>query len=608
MKKRQRRQKEKKFQEIPADSHFCLFAGGLIFVSLFAYCYSFIGQGLEVTDTGFSLTKQMVLVTGWEEYPFGMVWLSDFIGGTWLKLFDSFGLLGAQFGWCFLTAIGGVICFSLLQIFVPIGLAALLAIFTGISINPSGLMILYYSNVPGPLVATAALFLVLCFRYLEVDPKKAKIFGSLYCIFISTCFMAKFPMILALLSFPLVPLLAFFLVHRRWSRSFAKTCGLLYLGSFLSTAMFLMTIFLSGNFSEYIDQVKTVLGFKKGVKVLGYNSADFLLNMYWEQLASQLGKAFLFVGIFWGAYLVAMKILEKNIFKSNLVPSVGLMALGFALIFFGVEVDNTKFLVFVPVLALVAALVSLFWIVLKKPVEKSQALVIVLGLILGIGTTLVSFAGSNNGFRIALLGMWLLLPLGFCVLQEKKSNSKKSHFLRLDAFLAVGILAALAWKAYEIRLVSPYRDSPNRAHYTTEVQFSRLKGIKTSASRAKSFGDFINRFQSLVKEGDTILTYNSIPIVYFLTKTRPYLNDTWLALRSRQKLQNHLDLVKGKPLPRFVAKALTNTQHPQWGMGRKIPLHYWVYQESEKFMDSWVRAQGYQPIWNNSDFVIFELK
>ncbi|MCJ7740862.1 hypothetical protein MUP32_06160, partial [Candidatus Microgenomates bacterium] len=72
--------------------------GFLIFLTAFLYQLLWIWQGVDLSDTGWDLTKQWLVFNGGAATQLDMVFGSSFVGGLWNSLIPGNYLIWAYFG------------------------------------------------------------------------------------------------------------------------------------------------------------------------------------------------------------------------------------------------------------------------------------------------------------------------------------------------------------------------------------------------------------------------------------------------------------------------------------------------------------------------------
>jgi hypothetical protein len=148
------------------------------------------------------------------------------------------------------------------------------------------------------------------------------------------------------------------------------------------------------------------------------------------------------------------------------------------------------------------------------------------------------------------------------------------------------------------------RDNGLRWKMNTAVDAPKFFGVLTTRERAQAIESLLVELNKYVKPGDIMLTYESIPLVYFLTETRPYLYNSWPI----QYLPSEFDYALGKartdrselPVAVLATVEMRSQNWPQSGglhmdegsIANRYTLH--------RFLD----AEGYRKIWNNEAFEI----
>jgi hypothetical protein len=71
----------------------------------------------------------------------------------------------------------------------------------------------------------------------------------------------------------------------------------------------------------------------------------------------------------------------------------------------------------------------------------------------------------------------------------------------------------------------PYRDAQDRARLAYTIPHPRLRGILTTRARAKTITELLTTLRPLVRPRTTLLAFEYIPMLHYLTDTRPYLDN-----------------------------------------------------------------------------------
>jgi len=156
--------------------------------------------------------------------------------------------------------------------------------------------------------------------------------------------------------------------------------------------------------------------------------------------------------------------------------------------------------------------------------------------------------GSDGGFQTMWVGTWLMLPVGlsgiydfisrsaekqkaiyllFCSPSAKNTQSglkaPASHIKYGYAFCLLVLLVTIFIKIEH----KVYYDPGDRIAKVHPINSSMAKGIYTGAEKAAIVNPMLDELKRYVKAGDTLLVYDSSPLVYYLTDTRPFAGISW---------------------------------------------------------------------------------
>jgi hypothetical protein len=179
--------------------------------------------------------------------------------------------------------------------------------------------------------------------------------------------------------------------------------------------------------------------------------------------------------------------------------------------------------------------------------------------------------------------------------------------LRLDpgvvgyAFL-ISILAFSA--AY--RFAFTYRDTSERWNMRASITHPLLRGVFTTPSRARVMQELLDKLQALVAADDYLLAHQELPMIHFLTRTRPYLYCAWPNFFSPGVFREVLARAQ-KERPRLPVCVFNrvNTSHPRWPDETYPPITSRRYVENQRSVTAFLDAQHYQKCWQNEAFEIW---
>jgi len=237
--------------------------------------------------------------------------------------------------------------------------------------------------------------------------------------------------------------------------------------------------------------------------------------------------------------------------------------------------------------------------------------------------------GSGNGIGNAIYGSWLALPLALLALSQSlngkftsadmnlyRRQNNESEFLATslkDKLLRLGwlpadgfskiIAGAVLLFSCHLAYISTYRDSRDRSSLRYSFAASELKGILTSKARAQVVGELLAELQGIVKPEEQLLAVTDIPMLNYLTHTRPYLPSSWTGIIGQEQLASDLlEIPKnGKPLP-ILVRTKGSVHNPEWPNVQIDPNYTG---DGELLIREFMATHRYRRKWENQWFEIW---
>ena len=587
------------------DKHTNLYR--LIILLTAVYPLLYIWQGLDFTDAGFSLTNYLWVFDDPRSIETSSrIWLTNILGGLWVYFFgDSLGVAGYRLAGAFLAYAAIFLTYRTLRSQVKKEYLFPGLFFAMVFIGRSG-FVLNYNTL-------TAFFYVWSSYYLLRGLNNSK----QHYLFISGAVLGlnmfiRLPNILGL------ALGVCILFHSYLDRAVISQMGRrisLFLAGYGTAVLAALTVMLFlGHLDNYLasfGETLVMLGeneghhctgrltaalldiykisFLKAVTVAGYlgillavlkliGKLNRKLN---RKLNSTLSSKFAQYGVITLAGLLPLVVYDD--FYRNWYGMVGLVS---ALLFLGLALNLARFRKLngmtaddsVPDRANCAAALAALIILLIVP------------------------AGSADGYVTSVYGMYLAIPLAFQGIAEfnyRRGLSREHYrYTIILGFVLLLVLALAAGYRYT------YRDSSHRISMAYPVGHQKLQGVLTTRERAQVVTELLEVMPRYVKEGDYLLAYEQIPMVHFLTGTRPYLYGAWPMLYSPGKFQKMLDraLAERPELP-VIVRARGSTEKFDWPRGKSLRDGYYLA-GSRKLMNEFIAAQNYRMAWENSFFEI----
>lgn len=579
----------------------------LYIIAIIVYPLLFIWQGLDFTDTGYALTNYQQIFNDPSCIAASMgVILTNVIGGLWMLCVG--GLFGARLGGVLVTYLTiGIVYLTLRPHFKKSQLLAGL-LFATLFICHTRL-IDYYN--------LTALFFVLGTLFLIEGIKREQGFRiAIAGAILGTNIFIRFPNVI---GFGLISGICFYgyLINLPFKTQL-KQMGYYFFGYILAILFVVGILKLSGYLSSYIFSLHYLSQIAENSNS-GYGiiqqSMKFINNNF--RVAKQL------IVVVFSLFLLSKSLSwlqNKNRVISYFAISVlfGLVVFLLTRINFLNLFDNneTKIRALLAVMGILY--IVLFWQILsigKHPDKSSAALSLTcfLAFLLMICTPI----GSAGTAVVSIYGLWLAFPIAFCCLANLKSvsfnsvhitNIAKAPWLNLNAKETSIAKKIILCTILIISFASSYtyRDSKNRLMMCYSVAHPLLKFSFTTQCRAKVVQELVNELPLHVKQNEYLLEYESVPMVHFLTRTKPFLYGSWsMAIPPKQlKEMLYKSLSEKKVLP-VIVRAKGSTADCNW------PANHNVNNRPDKIADrvileAFIEEFNYQIIWENDFFQILK--
>jgi hypothetical protein len=587
------------------------------FLFLFLFQILFIFQGLDFGDEGFHSTFYQQIFDDPQsvEYNF-MFYLTGIIGGTWLRLFPEYGLLGLRLGGVMVTMLTIIVTYNLLKNYIresylKLGLLLL------VLLNGSAVKDLSYNNISALFFVTAILFL---FEGIKED-KGFKILASGF--FVT---LAAFSRLSNAVGISLISVIVYsgFFVFRKSITNQIKQASFFIAGVILSVLAVFGLMKMLGHYDTFLNSLKLLKdiasskenshGLSKIVKTLvrDYSTAIF-------KRALPLG-----ISVFICASVVNyFKGHEKTTKRIQFFYSVVFIFLLLVLIFFR---GTLPVWIFFVLLFTALSLIASFSIILKRNDNELRILSLA-GTIMAISLV----AGSDYGIPASgSTALWIGMPIAtdfflrIFLISFKGSFASRNnldtkalprtiHLIvsdkQLQGIWNWGIYACIILLLVHT-IAYTYNDHPNRLKMTYSINNDFLKGVFTTQERSEAVDELLTESSKYIKQDDYVIAYEDIPMFYALTKTRPYVHNSWLGLYDRAVLDAQLNkaLSEKHVLPMVVYQKVET-----------IPSHYWPApdQDNSSFdldksgnesIKKFLAANNYKLVWENIAFRIYITK
>ena len=583
-------------------------AGGLVSsAAIFAYCSIWIWQGLDFTDEGYNLTQQVLSHQIDSEYSYRKVWLSDLVGGMWLKLVDSETLIAGRLGWAAILALTGFLSYWTISDFASPLRAALITTAAPIAACYRTSSVITYNYVAGLFLVGASLFLLISHKR-RVSTIASILAANVSGVFLCLGVMAKFPLILAVV-FPAIPPLIDFWCDRRLNRRSLLISFVTWFASAVTFGCVVAWLDHVGHLSDYLSMFS---GGGTWIESSESRAIPHLLKLAIR--TSMIGMErtvplLMIAGTL--AWFIGRSFQGRQSHRSACVryffALTGLSGIAFWILG-SIEAIDTydSTLIGTTLIAGLSCLLAVRYSVPQEDRSIEFLQLIAIALLMPV----VTMAGSENGFIQMRYGLWLLFSVVLlCSENIIPAAMEKWIAWKIDTDVLrrylFSFLAALVLFGAWGRFVSTHRDMHNRFQLTAQVDYPELSRIYTSRARAASVAELLHETESRVAAGENLLVYNNAPMVYFLTHTRPVLGRPWLMILNLKSLSGRVaELGRSRPLPKLVIRAKVDIRdNANWAVENSLPIDL-VDIPKLDLLDKTVEDLGYREVWSNEEFVI----
>ena len=165
----------------------------------------------------------------------------------------------------------------------------------------------------------------------------------------------------------------------------------------------------------------------------------------------------------------------------------------------------------------------------------------------------------------------------------------------------VGFLALSCYaKIFDVNL----RDV-DKLHCNAKIEDSFFAGIKTGDLRAKEIDKVMKVLRSEMKESDTFLCFNSIPMFYYALNKRFMLSDPWIMQLDVNDIKNQLAMLRARnKSPDYVLFSVYSGRDADWSKS-KVKF---CSGEEEKYnvMMDFLAHPEYETIFKDDYFLIYK--
>lgn len=529
------------------------------------YPFLFIGLGIDLTDSGYTIVQGMVALEVPESAITG-TWLSNLLGGLW-GLFFGYSLFSFRVYGSMLIILSVLIMYWGLKDLIPrIWLAG--SLLTAEVLLRRLITVGSYNQVFMLSMVCCTIFVL---RGLANTNRKYLLLGG---FFLALGIFARLPSVVFLV--PCVgALIADALISRRGMREFLINCAYTISGVISGTLFCFAIMAMVGVLDEYL--VTAIMIFNTGNTNSSSHGFLYMLNLIVQNHKEVFGySAATICGLTVGGYLLS---------RISNIPAalrVSKIVLGFAVLLIvsmliwakplTLKNYDLMTMTFLQVSSIFLLFSGFFY--LKLPSELR-----ILSILSALSILFIPF-GTNNGFRYAVNASFIFVPTIISVLQRTIDAAPEAVYPIFGSrrgewtgsLIPVLLLSMWSFSNFTyFGLTYVYRDSPHQ-RLSASTNIPALRFQKTTPERATELDRIYTIVQDLRHEKKTMIAYGAIPLMHAILNIPPQLSNPWPDLESYDTDKMEAGLARAEREKDFplVIIAKTNTRRSTWPLKAEI--------------------------------------
>ena len=215
-----------------------------------------------------------------------------------------------------------------------------------------------------------------------------------------------------------------------------------------------------------------------------------------------------------------------------------------------------------------------------------------------------SMLGSNTGVKQMIMGAFLLCPTVMLMIQNEVKNNGKI-FQKRESVLIIAAMAGFLVLSCYAKIFDVNLRDVDKLHCNAQMEEPFFAGIKTGKLRATEIDKVMKVLRSEMKESDTFMCYNSIPMFYYALNKRFMLSDPWIVQMGTEDVKNQLAALRAKnKSPDYVLFSIYSGRDVDWSKS-KVKF---CSGEEEKYnmMKEFLSHPEYKTIFEDDYFIIYK--
>lgn len=570
----------------------------LLWISLLLFALLLLlgKQGFDVVDEGWYLTFYQQFFNHPESVEYNFVfYYTGLIGGIWFELFSD----GGVFSFRILAALTITMIFSLSYVILKNHIsrvAALTGLLMVMFVTDFGYLSFYYNHLSGLLGVAIVGLLVFGLS------KNNKVLILMAGVITAANIFVRLPNFTLLALVLIIPLYHFWAKTAKIKSVITSQLFIYCLGVILGFLITYLIMICLGHYSIY---EKSLMGiFDKGQNEGSNHNISTLFSVYLKNYLLVAKKMFKLIILF----IVLLGL--RSFLSTN--KTTRLLWYIFGVIGF-IYVFNSKTIY--AVYALIFLMSALYFLNTKKTDPSFKALTL-LSLTLIVLMPLGSDGGINNA---GYMSIWLMLPITIDWLRKADFISV-FQYLRIETgpktLRPLPLLIPLIVGFFLTRIYSiannAYFDHGSRLEKTFIIESPLAKGIYTTERRSKIINEVVIALKAYVKKDDYLLAYDKIPMLNYLSETRPYMYNSWVWVYDGVTFKKQLSRAQTEIsiLPVVVQQkfeTIDNFSEPITDyMSENKEASYYYDRNRVNTMNKFLIDNNYKLVWSSDYFNIYQ--
>jgi len=215
--------------------------------------------------------------------------------------------------------------------------------------------------------------------------------------------------------------------------------------------------------------------------------------------------------------------------------------------------------------------------------------------------------GSDTFVAKFRYGYIFVLPITIATLDKLRKGVRQysfNGFVRIFSNLTLVVFLTLGGVGIFYQFTGAFRDYPNRFRLTQNFGHESLNHIYSSRERVKTVDGVLEGVEKYSNRKDRILCVGKIPLIYYLTKRKPYIYVPWPTYLPQDQFSKLLKENRKKfNLPSLVVKTKYSVSNRKWPEEK---TQYLSNLQHDDIIKKFIEENNYKDVYENEMFIIYK--